>query len=143
MTGGQSIDLRSEGQSLSSEEMETLHYLKTGALIRSAVMSACCVAPNLSEENRAALDGFARDIGLAFQIRDDILDVAGETGVIGKRTGADKKLAKATWPSQFGLEAANRRCDELVLAATDRLAPFGKSAESLKSLAAFIVERVS
>ena len=93
MTGGQSIDLRSEGQTLSTMEMEQLHELKTGALIRASVMTACSLAPDLSGEKRAALDRFARDIGLAFQIRDDILDVEGRTGVIGKNAGADQAVA--------------------------------------------------
>ena len=106
-------------------------------------MSASCLANDLSTEKLAALDLFARDIGLAFQIRDDILDVAGETGVIGKQAGADQKLSKATWPALFGLEEARRRCDELLDSGTAQLSLFGADAEPLNLLAAYIVERVS
>ncbi len=143
MTGGQSIDLASEGQTLSAHELAEMHYLKTGALIRACVISASCLANDLSAEKQAALDQFSRDIGLAFQIRDDILDVAGETGVIGKQAGADKKLSKATWPALFGLEEAHRRCDELLESGTRQLSVFGADAELLNLLAAYIVERES
>ena len=142
MTGGQSIDLASEGQTLSAHELAAMHYLKTGALIRACVMSAYCLANELSPEKLAALDQFSRDIGLAFQIRDDILDVAGETRVIGKQAGADKKLSKATWPALFGLEEARHRCDKLLKSGTAHLSIFGADAEPLKLLAAYIVERV-
>jgi farnesyl diphosphate synthase len=141
MTGGQSIDLASEGQILSANELTEMHYLKTGALIRACVISASCLANELPAEKLAALDQFARDIGLAFQIRDDILDVAGETGVIGKQAGADKKLSKATWPALFGLEEAHRRCAELLESGTRQLGVFGTDAEPLNLLAAYIVER--
>jgi farnesyl diphosphate synthase len=141
MTGGQSIDLASEGQMLSADALAEMYYLKTGALIRACVMSVTCLAPNLSATDTAALDSFARDIGLAFQIRDDILDVAGETEVIGKRAGADEKMSKATWPALFGLDESRRRCDALLDAGTRHLKIFGKDAEPLRSLAVYIVER--
>ena len=141
MTGGQSIDLASEGRTLTTSELTEMHYLKTGALIRACVMSASCLAGNLSPEKTSALDQFSRDIGLAFQIRDDILDVSGETGVIGKRTGADQKLSKATWPALFGLEEARRRCDELLASGIAHLSEFGAGAEPLNMLASYIVER--
>ena len=143
MTGGQSIDLASEGRQLTADELAEMHSLKTGALIRACVMSATCLAHDLSPRELAALDQFSRDIGLAFQIRDDILDVSGETGEIGKRAGADQKLSKATWPALFGLDEANRRCDELLESATAQLNVFGAAAESLELLAAYIVERRS
>ena len=142
MTGGQSIDLESEGQTLTANELAEMHYLKTGALIRACVMSASCLAGELAPAKLAALDQFSRNIGLAFQIRDDILDVAGETGVIGKQAGADQKLSKATWPALFGLEEARRRCDELLNSGTAELSVFGAEAEPLNMLAAYIVERV-
>jgi farnesyl diphosphate synthase len=141
MTGGQSIDLASEGQVLSAEALTEMHNLKTGALIRACVMSAACAAPNLSAGRIAALDRFSRDIGLAFQIRDDILDVEGETEVLGKQAGADEKMAKATWPSLFGLDESRRRCDALLDSGLQNLADFGDSATPLKELAEYIVER--
>jgi len=141
MTGGQSIDLASEGRKLSAAALTEMHSLKTGALIRACVMSAACIAEDLPPEKVAALDAFARAIGLAFQIRDDILDVAGETDVIGKRAGADEKMSKATWPSLFGLDESRRRCDTLLTNGLEHLAEFGESAEPLKELAEYIVER--
>ncbi len=143
MTGGQSIDLASEGQTLSASALAEMHYLKTGALIRACVMSACSLANDLSSAKMTALDHFSRDIGLAFQIRDDILDVAGETGVIGKNAGADQRLSKATWPLLFGLDEARRRCDELLHTGTAQLAIFGADAEPLNLLATHIVERAN
>ena len=84
---------------------------------------------------------FADDIGLAFQIRDDILDVEGETAHIGKPTGSDAALSKATWPSLFGLDESRRRCRELLEQSTSQLDIFGDSATPLKTLASLIVER--
>ncbi len=143
MTGGQSIDLASEGQTLAEDELTEMHFLKTGALIRACAMSAACLAPELPSAQRDALDRFSRDIGLAFQIRDDILDVAGETSVLGKQAGADQKLAKATWPAIFGLEEAQRRCEELLHSGIAELSAFGTAAESLRLLGTYIVERKS
>ena len=141
MTGGQSIDLASEGQALSREALEHMHFLKTGALLRAAVMSAACLRPDLPQSRCQALDCFARSIGLAFQIRDDILDVEGETRVIGKKAGADQRLAKATWPALFGLAESKRRCDELLQQGLTSLDGFGDEAEFLRWLAHYIVER--
>jgi len=142
MTGGQAIDLASEGKRLSADELTMMHSLKTGALIRAAVLSACYLADELSREEWAAMENFARDIGLAFQIRDDILDVAGRTDVIGKPAGSDQKLNKATWPSLFGIDESLRRCDELLESALDALAIFGDDAEPLRLLANYVVERI-
>jgi geranylgeranyl diphosphate synthase type II len=142
MTGGQSIDLSSEGKSLSRAELEQMHGLKTGALIRASVMSACCLAHDLPATERDALDRFAHTIGLAFQIKDDILDVEGETVVIGKQAGADQVLAKATWPLLFGLDESKTRCNELLADALRALDGLGRDAGTLRWLARFIVERV-
>ncbi len=86
---------------------------------------------------------FSRNIGMAFQIRDDILDVEGETEVIGKQAGADKRLAKATYPFLFGIEAARQRCETLLRASLQELEVFGDEAEPLRWLARYIVERGS
>lgn len=141
MTGGQYIDLSSEGETLSVDELAQMHSLKTGALICACIMSTASLAAGISTDSTAALDRFSRDIGLAFQIRDDILDVKGETDVIGKRAGADQKLAKATWPALFGIDDAQRRCDELLKSAMSELAPFGATADPLRQVANLIVER--
>lgn len=141
MTGGQSIDLAAEGEELSARELEHMYSLKTGALIHAAIVSACIVCDGLPREKTAALDNFGSSIGIAFQIKDDILDVEGETHVIGKPAGADQRLDKATYPSLFGLERSRQRCAELLDSALANLEVFGDDAASLEWLARFIVER--
>ena len=141
MTGGQSMDLAAEGQALSAEEIEHMYSLKTGALIHAAVVSATLLVEKLPPERAAAIDAFGRTIGIAFQIKDDILDVEGETDVIGKQAGADQRLAKATYPGLMGIDAARQRCDELLRSALEQLDDFMEAADSLRLLARFIVER--
>ncbi|MDH3415872.1 MAG: polyprenyl synthetase family protein [Gammaproteobacteria bacterium] len=141
MTGGQSIDLAAEGSSLSAEALELMYSLKTGALIHAAVMSACLLREDLREADTRAVDAFGRAVGVAFQIKDDILDIEGETHVIGKQVGADQRLGKATYPGLFGLDRSRQRCDELLNGALHHLERFGDAAAPLKWLARFIVER--
>ena len=141
MTGGQSMDLAAEGQSLSAEEIEHMYSLKTGALIHAAVICAAALVEDLPEDRASAIDAFGRTIGVAFQIKDDILDVEGETEVIGKRSGADQRLGKATYPGLVGIEEARARCDSLLRSALEQLDDFGDDADSLRWLARFIVER--
>ncbi len=141
MTGGQSIDLASEGESLSTEELEHMYGLKTGALIRASVLSACLLVEDLPRERYEALDRFAHAIGVAFQIKDDILDVEGDTEIIGKPAGSDAGLNKATYPSLFGVDASRMRCDELFECGVEHLRIFGRAAKSLRWLARYITER--
>ena len=141
MTGGQSIDLDAEGKSLTADELEHMYALKTGALIRASILSACLLNTDISKDDHDALDRFGRAIGVAFQIKDDILDVEGETHVIGKPAGSDQSLDKATYPSLFGLDASRVRCNELLDNALEELERFGEQAKSLGWLARYIVER--
>ena len=141
MAGGQSLDLSAVGRELSLEDLETMHRLKTGALIRASVLLAAACAPGLTDDEWNALDGYAEDIGLAFQIQDDILDVEGSTEDLGKTIGADAARAKPTYPSVLGLQAAKSRARELQCRACDRLAPFGERARILAWLASFVVDR--
>ena len=141
MTGGQSLDLEAEGVALSPAEIETMFSLKTGALIHASVMSAACLSDGLTSEDRHALDTFAHSLGLAFQIKDDILDVEGDTEVIGKPAGSDIKLEKSSYPSVVGLEESHRRCEELMETGLASIERFGEKAELLRSLAHYIVER--
>jgi farnesyl diphosphate synthase len=141
MTGGQAIDLASEGRAVAEQELAKMHELKTGALIGAAVMSACCLLAKPDRETTSAMQHFSQDIGLAFQIRDDILDVQGETEVIGKPAGSDQARNKATWPALFGIDESNRRCAELLDSSMNHLGLFGAAADSLRSLARMIVER--
>jgi farnesyl diphosphate synthase len=141
MAGGQAIDLSAVGRTLDLEELESMHRLKTGALIRASVLMAAACAPSISEEQWDALDGYSQDIGLAFQIQDDILDVEGNFEVLGKTTGADAARAKPTYPSILGLEAAKTRARDLHLRACERLALLGQRAQVLGWLAAYVIER--
>jgi len=141
MTGGQSMDLAAEGQSLSAAEIEHMYALKTGALIHASVVSAAILSKDLSDDRASAIDAFGRTIGIAFQIKDDILDIEGDTDVIGKQAGADVRLDKATYPGLVGVEAARTRCDSLLRNALEQLGDFGADAEPLRWLARYIVER--
>ncbi|MDA1064221.1 MAG: polyprenyl synthetase family protein [Proteobacteria bacterium] len=141
MTGGQSLDLAAEGRSLTAEAIEHMYAMKTGALIHAAVVAPALLAESIPQAQLAAIGAFGRTIGIAFQIRDDILDVEGDTDVIGKQAGADERLGKATYPGLLDLEQARRRCDELLHGALQRLDDFGEAAASLRWLARFIVER--
>jgi geranylgeranyl pyrophosphate synthase len=118
-----------------------MHRLKTGALIRAGVLMAAACAPNLSSTEWDALDGYSEDIGLAFQIQDDILDVEGNAEDLGKTIGADAARAKPTYPSVLGLEAAKTRARELKRRACGRLDLFGGRAQVLAWLASYVVDR--
>ncbi len=143
MTGGQSLDLDAEGKTQTAAEIEHMYALKTGALIRASVLSACLLAPGLDRDGYEALDAFATAIGVAFQIKDDLLEIDGDTEAIGKSTASDVEHDKATYAAQCGIEAARARCDELLNGGLERLEAFGRRAEPLRFLARFIVERGS
>ncbi|HYW05130.1 MAG TPA: farnesyl diphosphate synthase [Gammaproteobacteria bacterium] len=143
MVGGQMLDLQAEGRSLDVAELEFMHIHKTGALIRASVMLAALALPGLAVERRQALDHMAKCIGLAFQIRDDLLDVEGDTGELGKRSGADAERGKCTYVSALGLDGARERLAELHREALGALEPLGSPAEPLRTLCNTIVERRS
>ena len=143
MTGGQSMDLAAEGRSLPAEAIEHMYALKTGALIHACVVSAALLSDSLPTERASAIDAFGRTIGVAFQIKDDILDVEGVAEVIGKRTGADQRLRKATYPGLVGITAARDRCASLLRNALEQLDDFGADGDPLRWLARYIVERGS
>jgi farnesyl diphosphate synthase len=141
MAGGQALDLSAVGRKLHLEELEAMHRLKTGALIRASVLLAAACAPELTPAEWNALDGYSQDIGLAFQIQDDILDVEGSTEDLGKTIGADAARAKPTYPSVLGLEAAKTRARDLKRRACDRLAPFRGRTQVLEWLASYVIDR--
>jgi farnesyl diphosphate synthase len=141
MAGGQALDLAAVGRRLDLQELEAMHRLKTGALIRASVLLAAACAPDLTIAEWQALDGYAQDIGLAFQIQDDILDVEGSTQDLGKTAGADAARAKPTYPSILGLEPAKTRARDLKRRACERLRPFGGRADVLVWLASYVVDR--
>jgi farnesyl diphosphate synthase len=141
MAGGQALDLEAVGRQLSLAELEDMHRLKTGALIRASVLMAAACAPDLTRAARDALDGFAKDIGLGFQIQDDILDVEGNTEDLGKTVGADAAKCKPTYASILGLETAKARAQELKNRALERLEPLGERGRILAWLATYVVDR--
>ena len=141
MTGGQAVDLASEGRQLTVADLEALDRDKTGRLIRAAVLMPCCAAPDLPGTARDALDRFADSMGLAFQIKDDVLDVEGDQVLTGKTHGADAARGKATYPSLLGMDEARRRADALYADALAALERFGDAAEPLRCMAHAIVHR--
>jgi len=143
MAGGQAIDLESVKQSLSEAALERMHRQKTGALIQASVLLGAISAGLQDVPQRAALAEFGAEIGLAFQIQDDILDVEGTTTALGKRAGADADRVKPTYPSVMGLEKsreqAHRRRDRAIAA----LDPWGARFASLSEFANFLVARAN
>ncbi len=140
MIGGQLRDLLAEGRSLSLEEMESLHSAKTGELIlASARMGA--IAADASPEELVAVEKFARSLGLAFQIMDDVLDATGTTHTIGKTAGRDALLGKSTYVSLLGVARARQRADELVQEGIHALSERGILTAKLSEVANFILAR--
>ncbi len=140
MAGGQAIDLASVGQALTLPELEFMHVHKTGALIRASVMlGALC--GRLPEDGIARLDHFAKFIGLAFQVVDDVLDAEASTATLGKTAGKDAEQNKPTYVSLLGLEKARTLAMEMRADAVSALEPFGDKARRLREIADFIVLR--
>jgi farnesyl diphosphate synthase len=141
MAGGQALDLEGEGREMDLPMLEHIHIHKTGALIRAAVRMAVLAAPDLHQDLGDRLDRYAKCLGLAFQIRDDILDVVGDTAVIGKTRGKDEAQRKATYPALLGLEGARQAAQDLIAEARHSLAPFGEAAAPLRWVADYMVRR--
>lgn len=141
MAGGQAIDLAAIGQKLSVAEVEEMHQLKTGALIHASVMLAAHALPRPGEAEFSALDQYARAIGLAFQIQDDILDEEGDTETLGKTQGKDHAHDKPNYPAVAGLATAKARSRELADIAIRRLEPLGERATPLRWVANYVVQR--
>lgn len=143
MAGGQAIDLEAVGHRLSVPAIENMHRRKTGALIQGSVLLGALAAGVSGARELEALGRFGAEIGLAFQIQDDILDVEGDPALLGKSTGADAAHAKPTYPSTAGIDAARSRARELRDAAIAALAPLGGSPGALAELADFVVSRAN
>lgn len=142
MAGGQALDLAAVGQSLTLAELEHMHACKTGALIRASVqLGALAVAGDA--DLLQALDRYASAVGLAFQVRDDILDVEGESTVIGKTAGKDAAAGKPTFPSIIGLDASRARLAALTNAALAAIAPLGERGALLEELARYAAHRAN
>lgn len=141
MAGGQAIDLAAVGRALTLPELEFMHIHKTGALIRAAVLLGARAGQVLAEAETAALDRYAKCVGLAFQVVDDVLDAEGSTATLGKTAGKDAQDNKPTYVSVLGVEEARRFAEELRAGAASALEPFGERALRLRQVADFIVSR--
>jgi len=141
MAGGQAIDLESMGIPLTRAELETMHIHKTGALIRAATLLGAYSAFRPNEDKVKAVDHFAKAIGLAFQVVDDILDTEADTQTLGKTAGKDAQHNKSTYVTILGLSAAKNLADELHANAMAALSFYGREADLLRHLANFITLR--
>ncbi|WP_028582926.1 polyprenyl synthetase family protein [Desulfogranum mediterraneum] len=140
MVGGQSLDMIYEGKQVDYETLKTIHRSKTGALITAAVLSGG-MAAGASPEQEQALSSYGDNIGLAFQIVDDLLDVVSTTEELGKPAGSDEAAEKVTYPSLFGLDRSWSMAKEAVERAITALAGFDHHADPLRALATYIIER--
>ena len=140
MVGGQMIDLDAVGQTIDLANLENMHALKTGALIRASVAMGAITA-NATTEQLQHLDNYAQAIGLAFQIHDDILDIESSTEILGKPQGADSQLNKPTYPKLLGLDGAKEKRDALIQQAHQALNQCDADFLSLHALADFIIQR--
>lgn len=141
MAGGQAVDLASVGKQLTLEQLEHMHRLKTGALIRASVLLGGMCKQHVSQEELQLLSDFALCIGLSFQIQDDILDVVSDTETLGKPQGSDEKQEKPTFPAIIGLEESRKRAMQQHEHALKILEPLDEKADSLRELSAYIVKR--
>jgi len=141
MCGGQAIDLDSVGQSLTLDQLEQMHQLKTGALLRAAVVLGALAGAELPAHELAALETYSNAIGLAFQVVDDVLDATADSATLGKTAGKDAAANKPTYVSILGLEPSRELAEKLRCEAHQALAPFGDKALRLRELADLIVQR--
>ncbi|WP_435100106.1 (2E,6E)-farnesyl diphosphate synthase [Arhodomonas sp. AD133] len=141
MCGGQAMDLAAVGHQLTEAELEDMHIHKTGALIRASVRLGALCAPDATADALERLDHFAKCIGLAFQVQDDVLDVDGDEAVTGKPSGADARLHKPTYPALLGVAETRAFASKLCEDALASIEPLGDRAQGLREVARYIVER--
>ncbi|WP_229007931.1 polyprenyl synthetase family protein [Methylophilus sp. Leaf408] len=141
MCGGQSIDLQSTGQLLTRNALETMHQYKTGALIRAATLLGAYAAEDISEADLHLLTHYSENMGLAFQVVDDILDATADTQTLGKTAGKDALQEKSTYVSLLGIDEANALVKRLYEQTLQLLAGFDNQADPLRGIARFICER--
>jgi geranylgeranyl diphosphate synthase type II len=142
MVGGQSLDFEAVGLTINIQQLEQMHSLKTGALIRCAVLLGGLSCESTSDSQMTALAAYADNVGLAFQVQDDILDVVGDTSQLGKPQGSDSDKNKPTYVSVLGLDEAKALANSLSEKARAALQEFPASADPLRELAAFVVSRL-
>ena len=140
MCGGQALDIEATGNTIDIDALQRLHALKTGALLRASVRLGA-IAASADAGTLQRLDVFADALGLAFQIRDDLLDIEGDSATLGKTAGKDVAQAKATFPALLGVDASRARLHALAATMHDALAPFGARADTLAALARQAITR--
>jgi len=140
MIRGQMLDMAAEGRHLTVDELKSMHALKTGALIEASLLCGALLA-DARKRQREILKTYARNIGLAFQVTDDILNVEGNPKIMGKAVGTDELREKSTYPALLGLETSRQFAKNLVDEALQALAVFDKEADPLRALATYIIER--
>ena len=140
MIEGQARDIANEGRKLNRSDLQSIHELKTGALIRASVRIGALIGGG-SERQAAHLDRYAKNIGLAFQVVDDILNITGDPEKLGKAVGTDAERQKNTYPALMGLEASRKFADTLIDSALQALTIFDNNADPLREIAKYIVER--
>jgi len=140
MVGGQSIDIGATGSEINLSQLQTMHEMKTGALIRAA-LALGGITSGASHVQLTALDDYGRHIGLAFQVADDILDVESDSATLGKTQGKDAEANKPTYVKLMGLEGAKSEAQRLLAEALSSLNCFSESADHLRDLARYIIER--
>ena len=141
MAGGQAIDLANVGKAMNQAQLEQMHSLKTGALIRAAVVLGALACPDLDSDDVRTLDNYAAKLGLAFQIIDDVLDCEADTATLGKTAGKDSDNDKPTYVKLMGLQTARAYAETLTAEAAALLEPFGAKALRLNQLAQFVTAR--
>ncbi|MFK5983938.1 MAG: polyprenyl synthetase family protein [Pseudomonadota bacterium] len=141
MAGGQAIDLASVGKQLNLQQLQTMHLAKTGALIQSCTTMVAAINHLPTDKEYQALERYAKKIGLAFQIKDDILDIEGNTQTLGKPQGSDENQHKPTYPAILGMTQAKQMAEDNYQSAMDALELFDNRADALRQLARYIIER--
>ncbi|MBF0157916.1 MAG: polyprenyl synthetase family protein [Magnetococcales bacterium] len=140
MVGGQMLDLLAENRSIGLPELQNIHIHKTGAMIRVACLGAATLC-NATPEQTRALKRYGEAIGLAFQIMDDLLDEIGDSAVMGKATGSDRRQAKSTYPQLMGVTQAQEKAQDLITDALQMMDCFSDQADPLRLIARFIISR--
>jgi len=143
MCGGQALDLAATNKQITLAELEKLHALKTGALLEASVLMAAECSTQITTEEKRAYATFAKKVGLAYQVRDDIIDIISSEEELGKPAGSDLEANKSTYPALLGLQGAQQKADDLYKQALQALATLPYNTQNLSDFATFIIKRTS
>ncbi len=143
MCGGQALDLSATNKKITLTELEKLHALKTGALLEASVLMAAACATEVTIEEKQQLSIYAQRVGLAYQVRDDIIDITSSEEELGKPAGSDLEANKSTYPALLGLQGAQQKADDLYQQALQALSCLAYNTDNLSKFATFIIKRTS